>query len=146
VVGGGKQFLLKSKIPYIVSEFVPDWMRSRGGDPVQMLNTLYDAGYKVIAGEDIVDQHYLTREEALEMDRYSLNADVIFKLVDTSEEQGIIPTDIYDDPKMEEATTVDISETKTVVAKVDNGGIIDAFDMEVYARNDIVSDAIRQNG
>ena len=108
-----------------MSEFVPDWMRSHIGDPVQMLNTLYDAGYKVIAGEDIVDQHYLTREEALEMDRYSLNADVIFKLVDTSEEQGIIPTDIYDDPKKEEATTADISETMTVVAKVDNGGIID---------------------
>jgi FkbM family methyltransferase len=40
-----------------------------------------------------------------------------------------------DDSKKEEATTADISETKTVVAKVDNGGIIDAFDMEVYAQD-----------
>ncbi len=48
VVEGGRSFLLDSKIPYIISEFVPEWMTKYGGDPERMINRFYDAGYKVM--------------------------------------------------------------------------------------------------
>ena len=76
VVEGGRDFLLNSNIPYIVSEFVPEWMTKYGGDPERMMKRFYDAGYKVKR-----NGISLTREEALDMKQYGLATDVIFELV-----------------------------------------------------------------
>jgi len=83
VVEGGRDFLLNSKIPFIISEFVPDWIKGRdGGDPERMMNRFYDAGYKVQKKGG-----HLERKEALVMDQYSLENDVIFELVEEKEKK-----------------------------------------------------------
>ena len=80
VVEGGRSFLLDSKIPFIVAEFVPQWMKDLGGDPERMINRFYDAGYKVLA-----NGHHLPRDQATDMKRYGINGaidDVVFELVE----------------------------------------------------------------
>jgi FkbM family methyltransferase len=74
IVEGGANFFFKSKIPFIYTEFVPDWIRGKHGDPEKMMNDFYDAGYKIHQ-----NGHYLTREKALDMKQYRVNADVLYE-------------------------------------------------------------------
>ena len=80
VVEGGTDFLLQSKIPFIIAEFVPKWMRRKDGDPEKMMQRFYDAGYQVFKN----DSNHLTRDQAMNMEQYNSSNDVIFHLVEDS--------------------------------------------------------------
>ena len=77
VVEGGRDFLLNSKIPSIITEFVPEWIRSRGGDPERMINRFYYAGYKIQNNGG-----HVPRDKALDMSQYNKDNDLFFKLVE----------------------------------------------------------------
>jgi FkbM family methyltransferase len=79
VVEGGRDFILNSKIPCIIAEFVPEWIRSKLGDPERMINRFYDAGYKIQnnGGHDSRDR------ALLDVSQYgSKFRDLIFELVE----------------------------------------------------------------
>mmetsp|Transcript_4301 Transcript_4301/g.6294 ORF Transcript_4301/g.6294 Transcript_4301/m.6294 type:complete len:425 (-) Transcript_4301:65-1339(-) len=78
VVEGGRNFLLDSKIPFIIAEFVPQWIRKKDGDPERMINRFYDAGYKILK-----KGHHLSRAQATNTKQYQAGGDdVIFQLVE----------------------------------------------------------------
>jgi len=80
VVEGGRSFLLDSKIPYIVTEFVPQWIREKEGNPERMMERFYDAGYKVLK-----DGNHVPREQALKMQGiHHEGDDVMFELVENT--------------------------------------------------------------
>jgi FkbM family methyltransferase len=45
VLHGGQEVLLRSKIPYIFTEFSPGMIRDKGGDPASFVKAFIDAGY-----------------------------------------------------------------------------------------------------
>jgi hypothetical protein len=79
IVLGGPLFFLKSKIPYISSEFQPNnMMAKRGGDGERFMRDFYDAGYSA-RNENDFDTTRWTREYATNMANHG-NIDVILEL------------------------------------------------------------------
>jgi len=49
VLEGGTGFLLESGlVDVIITEFVPKWLEEKGGDPVEFMSKMKDAGYRVV--------------------------------------------------------------------------------------------------
>lgn len=46
VLEGGTRFFLESDIPFILTEFVPEYMKDKGGDPDEMKRQFASAGYR----------------------------------------------------------------------------------------------------
>ncbi len=51
VLEGGKEFLLNSGVDVIITEFVPQWITEKGGDPVAFMSSMKDAGYRIVESE-----------------------------------------------------------------------------------------------
>jgi len=47
VLEGGTQFFLESDIPMITTEFVPEWIKEKGGDPNEFMRSFSSAGYSL---------------------------------------------------------------------------------------------------
>ena len=45
VLEGGNKFFLEGRIDVIATEFVPGWIKSKGGDPVKFMKKFSEAGY-----------------------------------------------------------------------------------------------------
>jgi FkbM family methyltransferase len=67
VLEGGKKFFLEGGIDVIVTEFVPRWIREKGGDPDEFLKLFFAAGYLALDGEK-----YTTEAEMMKL----ANADI----------------------------------------------------------------------
>jgi FkbM family methyltransferase len=77
VLLGGHNFFLKSKIPYIFSEFDANGMiKSRGGDGGQFMRDFLDAGYAV---RRHTEKNFMTRDFALNMGNFEKMCDLVFE-------------------------------------------------------------------
>ena len=47
VLEGGSKLILGGSVDCILSEFVPDWLKEKGADPVAFMQNFIDAGYRV---------------------------------------------------------------------------------------------------
>jgi len=47
VLEGGTKFFLESDIPMITTEFVPKWIKEKGGDPNEFMGKFSSAGYSL---------------------------------------------------------------------------------------------------
>lgn len=73
VLEGGKEFLLQSGVDIIVTEFVPQWLREKGGDPVAFMGSVKDAGYRIFKTES---RRYMSSEEMMDMRHYPTAGDL----------------------------------------------------------------------
>ncbi len=48
VLEGGKEFLLNSGVDIIITEFVPQWITEKGGDPFVFMTSVKDSGYRIV--------------------------------------------------------------------------------------------------
>jgi FkbM family methyltransferase len=77
LVLGGPNFFLKSKIPYIFSEFNPHGlMKARGGNAGRFMRDFLDAGYLVRLH---AKKTFLNRDFALNMDNFPDQYDLVFE-------------------------------------------------------------------
>jgi FkbM family methyltransferase len=77
VLQGGPTFFLKSKIPYIFSEFSAHYMiKERGGDAGRFMRDLLDAGYAV---RRHMTKTFLSRDFALNIDNLPDQYDLVFE-------------------------------------------------------------------
>ncbi len=65
VLEGGKKLFLESGVDLIITEFVPDSIVEKGGDPVKFMKTISDAGYA--AKTNTFGYEYFKKEEMLDM-------------------------------------------------------------------------------
>jgi methyltransferase, FkbM family len=75
VLQGGEQLFLKGRIPVVVTEFVPEWIRKKATStaPEMFMEKFYKAGY-LPTNKD--DTGYMSPEEMLNMTNYDLGRDV----------------------------------------------------------------------
>ena len=66
IVEGGMQLLLHGKVDAILTEFVEDWIVSKGGDPEDCMRKLGGAGYRVMKQTSLHSRNYWAEEEMIE--------------------------------------------------------------------------------
>jgi FkbM family methyltransferase len=69
VLEGGIKVLLESDVQVIQTEFEPNWVKEKGGDPVQFMKRMMDAGYRIKKKE----WGYMKKDEMMNMTNYGLN-------------------------------------------------------------------------
>jgi len=80
VLEGGSKVLLSGGVERIVTEFVPEWLIEKGGDPVEFMKHMTDAGYRAPKK----NWGYMKKRDMLNMTNFG-SEDVTFhsrKLVD----------------------------------------------------------------
>ena len=75
VFKGGAEFLLNSGIPVITMEFVPDWLKNNGDEPLDILKGFTEAGYNITQENR---EGYISSDEMMNLDYYGLGKDLTF--------------------------------------------------------------------
>jgi len=73
VLEGATKFLLGGSVDMIITEFVPDWVTEKGGNPVEFMKKMTDAGYRMRKKPE----GYMKKRDMMNMTNYD-GGDVTF--------------------------------------------------------------------
>ena len=173
ILEGGAQVLLHGGIEKIITEFQPEVIIEKGGDPVGFMKTVMNAGYKVQRDDRwrhrVQNDYYLNDTEIVDMNFVSIASFVSSRTVtihspnqqivtlaewstwNNQTEYSSLDEDFSDyelnggnHEERNHQNEFEISdENGSIYAHTTNGG--EPFSIEVYEANDIVSDEIKFN-
>lgn len=75
ILKGGEKVLLHGGVDALLTEFVPDWVTQKGGDPVELMTKITEAGYRAKKNGD--DWGYMSKRDMMNMTKFGKD-DVTF--------------------------------------------------------------------